>query len=270
MKKNAGYWICVLSSTIWLGSIGSVGQQGPPPSGPVLPSQRGTIPMAPAGQVSATGLTKFNLDFPGGTPGKLIAAIEKAMGRKLNAIVPEDSADVTLPALKMEQVDVYQLFHALGAASRKQVAVPNARGPAFGSNYQLVETGYSFEPGSRGEGLTDNTIWCFTVMKAVPPPANTPARVCRFYSLAPYLERQLTVDDITTAIETAWKMLGESPTPKISFHKDTKLLIAVGEAGKLETIDAVLQALELPKALKPVPGPSAPPMMPEGPPTRGS
>jgi hypothetical protein len=225
--------------------------------------------MAPPGQVSTTGLTKFNLDFPGGTPGKLFAAIEKAMGRKLNAIVPEDSADVSLPALKMEQVDVYQLFQALGATSRKQVAVTTGRGPGFGSNYQLVNTGYSFEPGSNREGLTDNTIWCFTVTKAVQAPENTPRRICLFYSLAPYLERQLTVDDITTAIETAWKMLGESPTPKLSFHKDTKLLIAVGEQDKLETVESVLRALEPPKTSRAIPGPDAPPKL-EGQPKSGS
>ena len=51
------------------------------------------------------------------------------------------------------------------------------------------------------------------------------------------------MDDITTAIETGWKMLGDTSPPTISFHKDTKLLIAVGEPSKLETIDAVLQAL---------------------------
>jgi hypothetical protein len=68
-------------------------------------------------------------------------------------------------------------------------------------------------------------------------------KVCRFYSLAPYLDRHITVDDITTAIETGWKMLGDSAPANISFHKDTKLLIAVGEPSKLETIDAVLKAL---------------------------
>ena len=84
------------------------------------------------------------------------------------------------------------------------------------------------------------------------------AKVCRFYSLASYLERHLTVDDITTAIETGWKMLGENPLPKISFHKDTKLLIAVGEPAKLETIDAVLRALESSKGTASVAEPAVP------------
>ena len=57
----------------------------------------------------------------------------------------------------------------------------------------------------------------------------------------------MSVDDITTAIETGWKMLGETSPPTISFHKDTKLLIAVGDPSKLETIDAVLKALQPPQ-----------------------
>jgi len=98
--------------------------------------------------------------------------------------------------------------------------------------------------------ITDDTIWYFYVEKPVSQPA---PKDCRFYSLAPYLENGLTVDDITTAIKTGAKMLGENQEPQISFHKDTKLLIAVGEASKLQIIDAVLRALEpgLPKPAPP-------------------
>ena len=67
-------------------------------------------------------------------------------------------------------------------------------------------------------------------------------KVCRFYQLTPYLETY-KVEDITTAIQTGWKMLGETNPPTISFHKDTKLLIAVGEPSKLQLIDSVLQQL---------------------------
>jgi len=89
---------------------------------------------------------------------------------------------------------------------------------------------------------SDDSIWYF-YSYASPPPPSPPAKVCRFYSLANYVDQGLSVDDITTAIETGWKMLGETSPPTISFHKDTKLLIAVGDPSKLETIDAVLKAL---------------------------
>jgi hypothetical protein len=114
------------------------------------------------------------------------------------------------------------------------------------------QTTYGFKTEGK---LSDDSIWYFYAERPTSPPP--PPRVCRFYSLAPYLERGVTVDDITTAIETGWKMLGETSPRTMSFHKDTKLLIAVGEASNLETIDAVLKALG-----QPSPGPFPPGMAP--------
>jgi hypothetical protein len=197
-------------------------------------------------------LTRFSLDFPGGTPKELVAAIQKAMGKPLNAIVPDEYVEMKIPALKMANVNVQQLFSALEQATRRSQAYEAGSygGGANGTyrSIQQVITSYGFQQGPGP--LTDDTIWYFYASK---PPMPTlsgtgEAKAVRFYSLEPYLrltrgERHLTVDDITTAIETGWKMLGETSPPKISFHKDTNLLIAVGEPNKLETIDAVLKAL---------------------------
>ena len=181
----------------------------------------------------ATPLTKFNLDFPGGTPKELVAAIEKAMGKPLNAIVPDEFANTKLPALKMNSVNVGQLFEALEAASRKGEFI---NGTYFPLSYGFKTAG----------NLSGDSIWSFYVAKPQLPTPHQSPKICRFYSLAPYMDRGLSVDDITTAIETGWKMLGDMAPPTISFHKDTKLLIAVGEDSKLETIDAALKALEPP------------------------
>ncbi len=208
-------------------------------------------------------LSRFSLDFPGGTPKALVAAIQKALGKPLNAIVPDEYAEMKIPALKMTNVNVQQLFSALEQASRKTQAYEASSyyGMAGQGGYrsiQQVTTSYGFQPGSPGP-LTDDTIWYFHAEKPPMPTINGTgdAKAVRFYSLEPYLrvthgERHLTVDDITTAIETGWKMLGETSPPKVSFHKDTNLLIAVGEPNKLEMIDAVL------KALAPQPAPTAP------------
>jgi len=199
---------------------------------------------------SSGGLTSFDLDFPGGTPRDLVAAIRKASGIPLNAIVPDEFANTQLPGLKMKDVNVYQLFQALEAASRKTVVYTTATyigGPQGGyKSYQQMTTSYGFKT----EGPPkDASIWYFFVQKPSLPPGSSldaSGKLCRFYSLTPYLSRGVTVDDITTAISTGWKMLGETP-PEINFHKETKLLIAVGEPGALEIIDSVLKALEVPK-----------------------
>jgi len=195
------------------------------------------------------GLAKFNIDFAGGKPKDLVAAIQKASGHPLNAIVPEEFADMKLPPLKMNGVDVNQLLHALALASFKTETYETGM---FGNPYQTKNTSYAFQTEGK---ITDDSIWYFHVDKVPTPPTIPPQKTSRFYALAPYLDRGLKVDDITTAIETAWKMTGETSPPAISFHKDTKLLIAVGAPDKLQTIDAVLQALkpEMAKAQAPLP-----------------
>lgn len=204
-----------------------------------------------AAQAEATAkqsLTKFNLDFPGGTPAELVQAIEKAMGKPLNAIIPMEDAEIQLPPLKMNDVNVVQLFQALGAASLKQETRNTPMyfvGSNPGFNYTTVNTGYGFK--TEGQ-VSDDSIWYFYVenppQPQLTPPA--PAKSCRFYQLRPYLDSGLTVDDITTAIQTGWKMMGDTSPPQISFHKETKLLIAVGEPDKLEVIENVLNALRPP------------------------
>ena len=105
-------------------------------------------------------------------------------------------------------------------------------------------TSYGFRT-RNPNAISHDSIWYFYVEKPATSPQVAPVvpKVCRYYPLTSHLERGLTVDDITTAIQTGWKMLGDQETPTISFHKETKLLIAVGDPAKLETIDAVLKAL---------------------------
>jgi hypothetical protein len=205
-----------------------------------------TFSSATATQNQPPALTKFNLDFPGGTPKELVAAIEKTMGKPLNAIIPTEDVNLQMPPLKMNDVDVVQLFTALGAASLKQ-ETRNTSMNYYGSTpnytYTTVNTDYGFK--TEGQ-MSDDSIWFFYVQNP-PQPQFTPpapAKACRFYQLRPYLDSGLTVDDITTAIQTGWKMMGDTSPPEISFHKETKLLIAVGAPDKLEIIDDVLKALQ--------------------------
>jgi hypothetical protein len=183
-----------------------------------------------AAPVQEAELTRFDLEFPGGTPGELVAAIQRASGRRLNAIIPDAYVSYRLPPLKMAGVDVAQLFRALYLSSHTREIL------ARGNSLTHVQS----QSGFRTDGpISDDSVWYFFVDGH----AGRAPEVSRFYLLTPYLAQGLTVDDITTAIQTGWKMLGESPPPKISFHQETKLLIAVGEAHRLETIDAVLKAL---------------------------
>ena len=220
--------------------FGQPNPNGTPPSAPNFQQRlKEIVNSANAAQNQPPALTKFNLDFPGGTPKELVAAIEKAMGKPLNAIIPDENADTKIPALKMSNVDVPHLFNAVVNMSYKYA--PSSQFGGFGQPRDVVSS-YGFE--TKDGNISDDSIWYFFVYKAptqqAPPP---PEKVCQFYSLSPYLDRGFTVDDITTAIQTGWKMAGETPTPELNYHKETKLLIAYGEPNKLQTIQQVLQTL---------------------------
>ena len=190
-------------------------------------------------------LTKFNLDFPGGTPAELVKAIEKATGKPLNAIIPTEDADILLPALQMNGVVTPQLFTALEAASPKTVAVQNRMfgnlGNPYGQPYGQFTTEYWFR--TADGPISDTSIWYFHADKPTLPPVGFTDKICQFYSLSPYLDRGFTVDDITTAIQTGWKMQGDASAAELNYHKETKLLIAFGEPYQLQTIQNVLNTL---------------------------
>src|SRR5260221_6678209 len=114
----------IFSSSLFLLTLATSFAQQPPPG----PLKAGYAPS------ESSTLTKFDLDFPGGTPKELVAAIQKASGRPLNAIVSDEFADTKLPGLRMKNVNAPQLFQALTAASQKQELVGS------GSSYSVVNT----------------------------------------------------------------------------------------------------------------------------------
>ena len=198
------------------------------------------------GSTPGPELTRFDLNFPGGTPKELVEAIEKSSGKPLNAIIPDELAKMRLPALKMNGVTAPQLFDALSAATSKTETYSYQVG--FGRPPQQGQqvSSYGFRTyGPRG----DDAIWHFYYDKPNPPQVPPEPKTCRFYQLGPYLDNY-KIEDITTAIETGWKMLGETDRPEIKFHKDTKLLIAVGEPSRLVLIESVLSQLNQGKSLE--------------------
>jgi len=197
-------------------------------------------------------LPRFDLEFGGGEPKDLVQAIEKASGKPLNAVIPTEDANAPLPPFSVKQVSVQQLFLALAHASvKEEVQVTGYNRDGNGDripSVSFIETSYGFKTVGTP---TENSVWYFYWHKPRPMPGPEPAivpPVCRFYQLGSYLDAGYKVEDITTAIETAWKMLGETNPLKISYHKDTKLLIAVGQPENLGVIENVLASLtEKPK-----------------------
>lgn len=225
--------VCITFCLLALKITPALGQQPPGFVSPPLPLRHSLPPGAP----DQPNLTTFNLDFPGGTPAELVKAIESAAGKPLNVIIPTDYADTQLPPLKMNDVNVAQLFEALGRASTKEVSYRNSS-----SSYSIYTSYYSFS--TEANPPADNSVWYFKFEQpTMPPPAAAPTQICKFYQLQPYLNYGFTVDDITTAIQTGWKMAGVTFPPELNYHKETNLLIACGKSDDLATIESVLKTL---------------------------
>lgn len=200
--------------------------------------QRSRTPQPAAGGEGEKDLPRFDLNFPGGTPQDLVDAIRKEIGT-LNAIIPEKDRNVRLPSFQVNSVNVAELFRAMQMASQGFVTYQTGSVEVGGGKRSVLQQA-SVSHGFQTQGVpTRDSVWFFSSNGTIPMQDPT---VCRFYQLAPYLGT-VKVDDITTAVQAGWKMLGESQIPQLNYHEDTKLLIAVGPQQKLEMIDAVLAEL---------------------------
>src|SRR5215469_2197083 len=133
MRKTI-YLLCI---SLAVGLLPVYGQRSPinPATGTPNPPT-----IDPATGLPVSNLTEFDLDFPGGTPADLVAAIEKATGKPLNAIISTEDADTQLPPLKMSKVVTPKLFGALEIASNRRVAVSMG----FGGGYSEYQLSYGF------------------------------------------------------------------------------------------------------------------------------
>lgn len=210
---------------------------------PGRPFPPGSVP--PPNSQPVEELPKFDLQFPGGTAGVFVLHLQDALKQVdenlfINIIVPPEFERTQLPPLKMRDIDVVQLFRALEMASQKSVVYDTGQYTFDGSNRRSIQQTGSIRFGFTTTGpITRNSIWYFF---AEEPPRLTPAKMVRYFQLGPYLS-EFTMDDIGSAIEAGWNMLGQTNTPKLNFHQDTKLLIAAGSAHHLEMISAMLKEL---------------------------
>ena len=192
--------------------------------------------VAPASTPKSPELPRFDFEFKGGSPKELVDALNVPLRGSLNVIIPDESNKARIPAIKVKEANVQQIFEALTRASQRSVYMEVQAGGR--KAFQSASDQIMFN--SSGP-ITENTVWAFQFLTQRPPPISDSVR---FYQLEPYLDG-LKVDDIVTAIQTAWKMLGDSPGAKLKYHPESKLMIAVGQEADFALIDAALK--ELPK-----------------------
>lgn len=189
---------------------------------------RGAEPSAPRPEEAFPPLPVYNLNFPGGTPGQLVTAMTAASGKPVNLVIAEELANVRIPPVQVNQVTTPMLLGAL-----------NFEGSRLTDNGQRLENYHTdFQIAAGSNPRDPNAIWCLRSSDF------RTGIVARFYLLSKYLEAGLSVDDITTAIQTAWKMTGAEDLPKLSYHKETNLLIVVGPTPEIPIVESVLRELD--------------------------
>ena len=228
-----------------LGSNAAHGQN--PPRVPLLPAPGFGAP----GQVAeAPKLPRFDLEFRGGSPADLVKELSKAQGAPVNAVIPSRFEDIQIPKLQLANVTVSEVFDALARASQRAVKIPTDQS-AYGRgsvlyNYTQEQVGFGFRAALP---ISTNSIWTFFSSSPEDllalPVLNQGLKV---FSLARYLgkpEQGLhSVEDIITAVQTGWKMQKISPLPELTYHPETKLLMAYGQEAHLTLITDVLKQLE--------------------------
>jgi hypothetical protein len=183
----------------------------------------------------------FNLEFPGGPVQEFVMSVELATGAPFNVIIPSSAQDLEIPPVRVKGVTLRPLLAALSQSSTQQKPVGNTVRGGFPGVVQYAEAGFSFTPSEEGP----QAVWQLTV-RGVPdaPAPPPPPPTVRFYQLKPILDAGLKVEDVTTAAETAWRMmkLEKEQMPELKFHEETGLLIAAGSDAALAVIDSVIAA----------------------------
>lgn len=156
----------------------------------------------------ASGVSRYDLEFPGGTPAQLVAAIRKASEGPCNLVIASNVAELSLPPLSLNSTTTTELLIALAQ--------------------MFSQTGMvTLSPG--GSNVNETTVWILYRNSRVS---------CRVTNIE-FLLAAYTVDEITNALTTAWKLQGREQ-PKYVYDKASGLLMVTGDDRQLELMNEVL------------------------------
>ncbi len=180
-----------------------------------------------------------SFEFPGGNAVDLANMLKETLNPPPNIIVAPKLRETEIPEFELKNITLPDLFQALNNLSEDKSIQWQLSGstepiwvlnPAPGT-VSAPNSGFGFNPGAMVDPVT-----------GMPLPANN-GRVCQILPLGKFL-KDYKVEDITTAVKTAWSMMGDDAGAQLKYHTDTKLLIAVGTSPQLNILMQVLSSLE--------------------------
>ena len=177
-------------------------------------------------QKNVAPVQKIDIDFHGGTISEMLDQIRKTNGITPNVIVSREAAQLKLPPITLSSVTVFDAMQAI-------------------RRLQEID-GFMIDVESTNNNV--HTIIAYPKKRSPQVMARPQVRRSQVYDVKNVLGDQkgkYGVEDIATAIKTAWEMISKDHTGELKFHVETNLLIAVGTQDELNTAQDVLATLEM-------------------------
>lgn len=166
----------------------------------------------------------FNLHFSGGSFPDLVREIAEQSGRPPNVVIGEGARELEVPPFELYSVTVDNVFNPL---------------------YRVLS--WSLESTDRElvADMAPGGVWAFGVRTRshrVRQAPEQPDTVTQIFEVAPFLAN-LELEDLTTAIETAWEMAEAGENARLRYHEETKLLFVRGSRAQVALVEQVLHQL---------------------------
>jgi hypothetical protein len=185
----------------------------------------------------ASAPTIPEIRFGGGTAEALANILKEAIHPAPNILISPGMNDIEFPAFELHNVTLADLFQALNNLSDK-----TGNWQLSGSNEPI----WVLNPTQSDGGIATGRLSTVPYAQIDPltglPIGSKNDRTCSIFPLQRFLS-DYKVDDITTAIQTAWGMMGNDKGAVMKYHKDTQLLIVMGTRDQLAIINEILRSL---------------------------
>ena len=206
----------------------------------------------PAGAMPQPGNTRTaervvldSFRFNGGTAAEFVELLKGHLNPEPNIIIAPKLRETPIPEFELKNVTLEDLFQALNNLSEDKAVQWQLSGstePIWVLNPSPSASPSSPQVGGYGGGFgLPSAPIAVDPLTGMPLPNN--GRTCQILPLGKYLA-DYKVEDITTAVKTAWTMMGDDAGAQLKYHTDTKLLIAVGTSAQLGILTQVLSSLE--------------------------
>lgn len=198
-------------------------------------------PEAAPNAESERGQALDYFEFKGGTAQELVQSLKRQFKPAPNVIIPPKLKDTPIPEFELQNVTLADMFQALNSLSEDKSVhwqLSGSSEPIWVLNPINNANNPYGQPGFPGGGYPGG-------MNAVDPVTGMPinTRTCKILPVGKYL-KEYKIEDITTAVKTAWGMMGDESGAQMKYHTDTKLLIVVGTPEQLNVLTQVLSSLE--------------------------